>query len=298
MIDLKSHAAFAHSSDPGCDQYVYHYTRWERLLDIAHTGLRLSPLAQMNDPRESKDWYLGHLSWDDEEPVDSREFWAAVARYKQRVMVTSFSRDIPGNTLEDVWFGRGFARPRMWAQYAGNHTGACIVMNRKGLDDAIKAQLGSASGSWLASGPVEYVSRSKDDPSTQWVEISRGDRDIATAVRNHFSDHKERIFFAKHYDWRDEAEYRWVYYDPNEPDNRKTKPDGIFVRIDGQVSGLVLGADYSDAHLPVARSFAATLGLDGNVVRCMWDRLNLRLGAFADDRGRWVPAALWPFTPG
>jgi hypothetical protein len=289
MIDLKSHAVFTRDSDFDYDQYVYHYTRWERLLDIAHTGLRLNSLACMNDPRESKDWYLSHLSWDGEEPVDSGELWKAVARYKQQVKVASFSRDIPGGNPEDVWFGRGFARPRMWAQYAGNHTGVCIVMNRKGLDDAIIAQLSTEKSSWIASGPVEYVTRSRDDPSTRYVEIPRGNRDIAAIIGDHFSTHKQRIFFAKHFDWRDEAEYRWVYYDPTKPDDSDAGAGSISVRIDGQVSALVLGADYSDAHLPVAQTFAAALGLHGNVARCIWDRLSLHLGVFADEKGRWVP---------
>lgn len=53
-INLYDHPVFA--GEPPGPKYVYHYTRWERLLDIMETGLRLGPLAQMNDPRESKDW--------------------------------------------------------------------------------------------------------------------------------------------------------------------------------------------------------------------------------------------------
>ena len=53
MIETKGHPIFdyedpAAPTDP--DKYVYHYTKWERLLDIMQSGLRLSTLAHMNDP--------------------------------------------------------------------------------------------------------------------------------------------------------------------------------------------------------------------------------------------------------
>jgi hypothetical protein len=85
MIDLQNHPVFTRRPEFDFDRYVYHYTRWERLLDIAHTGLRLGSLARMNDPRESKDWYLGHTTWDDQEPVDSVAFWKAISEYKRQI---------------------------------------------------------------------------------------------------------------------------------------------------------------------------------------------------------------------
>jgi hypothetical protein len=281
---------FARDTDFNFDRYVYHYTRWERLLDISHTGLRLGSLAQMNDPRESKYWYLGHITYDDQPPVDVPAFRDAVEDYKRHIKIASFSRDMPGETAEEVRFRSGYARPRMWAQYAANHTGVCIVMDREGLRNAMQAQLHKRDDSWLASGPVEYIAKTADDPSNQVVEFfpERGG-DVATTVRNYFFEHRNRIFFAKHSDWRDEAEYRWVYYDTVNSSNSQLNLEGTYIQIKGQVAALVLGADYSDAHLPVAQSFATALGLNGDVARCVWDRSSLRMDVFANPGGVWVP---------
>ena len=272
------------------DRYVYHYTRWERLLDIAHNGFRLGPLAYMNDPRESKNWYLGHTTFGNREPIDSSILWKEAADYRRQVKVASFSRDIRGYTREEIRFRSGYARPRMWAQYAGNHTGVCIVINRDGLDHAIRSQLGGRENSWFVSGPVEYVDQPVQDPSTQSVQVSEADsRSVADLVRDYFYEHRERTFFVKHSDWRDEAEYRWVFYDPDEMHREQREPREAFVNINGHVAALVLGADFSDSHLPVAQSFAEALGMNGDVARCFWDRLNYRLDVFADRDGRWVP---------
>jgi hypothetical protein len=290
MINLQGHAVFSRDADFNFDRYVYHYTRWERLLDIAHNGFRLGPLAYMNDPRESKNWYLGHTTFGNREPIDSSILWKEAMDYRRQVKVASFSRDIPGYTREEIRFRSGYARPRMWAQYAGNHTGVCIVINRDGLDHAIRSQLGGRENSWFVSGPVEYVDQPVQDPSTQSVQVSEVDsRSIADLVRDYFYEHRERIFFVKHSDWRDEAEYRWVFYDPDEMHKEQRGPREAFVNINGHVAALVLGADFSDSRLPVAQSFAEALGMNGDVVRCFWDRLNYRLDVFADRDGRWVP---------
>jgi hypothetical protein len=289
-INLQDHAVFSRDADFNFDRYVYHYTRWERLLDIAHSGFRLGSLAYMNDPRESKNWYLGHTTFGNREPIDSGKLWKEAADYRRQVKVASFSQDIPGRTREEIRFRSGYARPRMWAQYGGNHTGVCIVIDRDGLDKAIKSQLGGRENSWLVNGPVEYIDLPARDPSTQSVQVSETDsRSVGDLVRDYFYKYRERIFFVKHSDWRDEAEYRWVYYDPDAMYGELREPRETFVNINGHVAALVLGADFSDSHLPVAQSFAEALGMNGDVVRCFWDRLNYRLDRFADIDGRWVP---------
>jgi hypothetical protein len=68
------------------DRYVYHYTSWERMLDILHTGFRMGTLATMNDPRESKDWFLG-VNREAERAFDGAAFNRAIASYKSKLRV-------------------------------------------------------------------------------------------------------------------------------------------------------------------------------------------------------------------
>jgi hypothetical protein len=83
--------------------------------------------------------------------------------------------------------------------------------------------------------------------------------------------------------------YRWVYYDADESGTGKDGFNRPSIDIKGCVVALVLGADYADAHLPVARPFAESHSLNGDVVRCRWDRLNLHLHTFFDDGRQLLP---------
>lgn len=145
-ITLNGHPVFSgepdliYEDDRFVGKYVYHYTSWERLLDIAESGFRLSPLTSMNDPRESKDWFIPlSVSNDSLEDDDATVFNAAIGSCKEKVRIASFSLDEPYGDLANQ-FRRGFARPRMWAQYAENHKGVCVILDREALDRAIRAK--------------------------------------------------------------------------------------------------------------------------------------------------------------
>ena len=276
-IDLGSHPVFNDGAlaDGDSERYVYHYTKWERLLDIMHTGLRLGPLAQMNDPRESKDWYPP-LVFRGDLRLTANEiavFNRAVAEYRKRIRIVAFCLDQP--------FGegynrsrRGYSRPRMWAQYAENHKGVCIVMDRVGLDQAIRLGYPDQRDSWVLAGKVEYVETAPDDPASRAI-VLRDDHDIEASVQDSFTQFAHRLFFVKHVDWRDENEYRWVYYDSDGTGTGINGLRGPFVDIRNHVVALVLGADYADAHLPVARMFAQWHNISRDVVRCRWEGLSL-----------------------
>lgn len=282
-INPYEHPVF--SGEPPILKYVFHYTKWERLLDIMETGLRLGPLAQMNDPRESKDWLPNFLiqgqDLTDEATIIAEE---ESRNYKRRIRVSAFCLDQPFGMVENQG-RRGYARPRMWAQYADNHRGVCIVLDRAGLDLAIRERYPDRNASWVRSGKVQYVETPQEDVISSSVVLKSADQ-ARESVQEHFHRYAERLFFTKHVDWRDENEYRWVYYDA---DQSQTGEDGFkapFVDIRPHVVAIVLGADYADAHLPVARMFAQVHNIHGVIVRCWWRGLYLHLESFADDGNR------------
>jgi Protein of unknown function (DUF2971) len=277
-IDLGSHPVFSDKAlaDGSYERYIYHYTKWERLLDIMHTGLRLGPLAQMNDPRESKDWYP-RLSFRGDPSLTNNEiaaYIAAVAEYKKKIRVAAFCLDRRPSGEGYDRSHRGYSRPRMWAQYAENHKGVCIVIDRTGLDQAIHLRYPDQHGSWVLAGKVEYIESVRSDPMYLGISL-RSDHDIEASVRDTFTHSADRLFFVKHADWRDENEYRWVYYDSDGTGTGINGSQGPFVDIRNHVVGLVLGADYADAQLPVARIFAQRHNISRDVVRCEWEGLIL-----------------------
>jgi hypothetical protein len=310
MIDLDGHPFFDYKDAKGPldpDKYVYHYTKWERLLNIMDGGFRLSVLAYMNDPRESKDWILFTASYEPGTIVDRKALDDAVADYKRRLRVGAFCLDQPPFSDREPCI-RGYGRPRMWAQYAENHKGVCIVLDRESLNRAIRSRYPDHDGSWVRDGKVKYVT-SYDDPASIAIKYRAGE--VQACVNEYFTDYAGSLFFAKHVDWQDENEYRWVYFDADEPGTGAGGWNSPYVNIKGSVVGLVLGEDYEDSHLSIARMFAEHYELNGNVVQCRWHRLALYLMPFADEGGRWTrvvtgpnaldwqigPARIVPYSP-
>jgi hypothetical protein len=287
LFDIASHPVFRPlSTDGSVDRFIYHYTRWECLLDIAQDGLRLNSLDRMNDPRESKEWFLGITSGTAD---DTSRVWRIAHDYRKLVRAATFCSDehIDGEEQKQP-VRRGYARPRMWAQYAGNHTGVCIAFDRAMLSERVADTFAGRLGGWLVSGRVAYVTEQKDDPAYQGVQVIGITAE--QAVSRFYDQHRERIFLVKHTDWRDEAEFRFLAYDPVAPRDADDPADehSTFVSLDGCVAGLVLGTDFSTAHIPAPREFIRAVNAGGAVVQCMWDRLSARLIPLGDDNGRWV----------
>jgi len=254
---------------------------------IVQSGFRLGLLARMNDPRESKDWIMSTAGPLGAPMPDWKALDKAVADYKGRVNIGCFSTDSVYGSSEN-FARRGYGHPRMWAQYADNHTGACIAFDHRKLDSAIRERYFVANDSWIYCDKVNYVDTHIFEPMNLVVKANEG-QDISAAVKDHFISSGRAVFFTKHIDWQDEHEYRWVYYESDCSRADQNNDNQQFADIRNAVVGIVLGADYSAAHLPVAQKFADVHRLNGDVVKCEWDKLQLRLITFGDDDGRWTP---------
>jgi hypothetical protein len=141
------------------EQYVFHYTTAENAFKhiLPSATLRLGPLATVNDPRESRllgftylpknlmrqtlgshDAMWHHLdNWKDRNVTDQ-----ASALLTKRIKIACFSRDSRRVTADDPGYYRGYSRPAMWAYYGANHTGVCLVFDRRLLVDEIIPDFG------------------------------------------------------------------------------------------------------------------------------------------------------------
>jgi hypothetical protein len=134
--------------------YFYHYTKWKTASeDIIPTGkLRLSPYARMSDPLEAMAPMLAagvSYSPTDEEAATKLglahvETQEELGRLRSCAKVLSLTVDAAwaANVPEfDRRFGMGWARARMWEQYAEDHTGVCLIFARKPFEQIVLAQL-------------------------------------------------------------------------------------------------------------------------------------------------------------
>lgn len=152
-------------SNVDLDEYFYHYTTYNTALEYIFPtqSIRFSSIRNTNDPRESKEW-LFSMSSSTESPLGD-EFFRYIQDLNRLIKSNSkllcLTRDNPQMfEIPDEIYGRSFSHSRMWAQYAGNHRGVCLIFNCEKLTNAIFEQISSKG--LILHGPVVYNNRSRE----------------------------------------------------------------------------------------------------------------------------------------
>lgn len=226
-------------------QYLYHYTSSTTAVDhILKSGLlRFGNYTRTNDPKETKTWQFSFGTNTNRDlgayKMTEESAWLS-SRLKSRARLLCFCMDsapLSGIHMTDI-FRRGFCKPRMWAQYASNHTGVCLVFDRELLSAAIEKQV--AKSHLVLSGAVEYVDRGiasdlfKDQQYMINVDfLEEVGRDHYP--RHHLETHHRRLFFEKMMDWRDESEWRFIAFANSDQD--------LFVAYGSSLVGIMFGED-------------------------------------------------------
>lgn len=243
------------------EQYLYHYTTLETAIEeILYSGqLRLGPFEQTNDPRESQNWGIGSV----EGARNDRSFGKLIELINEdrlkRCKVLCLTRDDMEH--HRLGFGRrGFARARMWAQYAGNHRGICLIFDAAKLDAIINRTLGCKGK--IYKGIVEYTDSVAAVTEASTFRLEEGYKGkLEMIVQKHIDQYANTIFFNKNRDWKDETEYRYVFYS----DDSQYQ----FIKIDNVLKGLVLGVDFPQVYAPVIAYFKKKYCLE--VRNISWD---------------------------
>jgi hypothetical protein len=231
---------------------LYHYTSLAAALEhiVPTRQLRLSPFSSMRDPRESRSWAItggGHRAT--EEDADSLredtllwiEFNSELQERKRLIKVFSLTRD---DSRERDWrsavFGRGFAHPRLWEQYADNHHGVCLCFDLGKLIDEMGAAVTAAER--LDHDAVVYADAEivADALHVSMEELRA--HGVSATVTKHVREHIGELFFTKLRDWETEMEYRFVV----ETDH----PDPIYVNVRRALRAVILGAEVSGFYEP------------------------------------------------
>lgn len=238
--------------------FIYHYTSFDTLLRIIDgDSFRFSPLSNTNDTTEQKVRmkYLFQLNQHSSADVEQFEnYWR---KWTSNSKLLCFSCDLSEEHLStfvardplDV-SGRGFALPRMWAQYAEKNSGVCIVINKEKLSKRAKDLFPE-----IAHKPVTYYDWTTGFPISEEVFlkqikiIKRNPNSFFAANFTHDnSDFANYYFFSKFSDWATENEYRFVI-----PSN-----DSSVLYLDGIkdcIEGIVLGENIEKYKINVLREF-------------------------------------------
>jgi len=227
-------------------EYFFHYTSADVAFShiLPSAKIRMSPYPQMRDPTESKDW---RFTTDNAQmgPV-AKAVEGSLNGIRARATLLSLAVDAEGYQQDAVApFGRGYARARMWEQYADNHAGVCLCFARQDFELQMRAELGKTVGPcgpvrYTSGGPAvsparrlllgdfaERVAAAKHDVAQQREDLGRPPTEqeaealsnevidmlasaITERVTNHVLAHLDDLLLLKTDDWRSEHEYRFV----------------------------------------------------------------------------------------
>lgn len=258
LTEWVEHPIFGREQPTLIDRWLFHYTTIDRAASIALLGaLSLSPLNVLNDPRESRERQVATMTssfarGDRPQPprtVPSEERLAyerQIADLRAGIRVACFTRDASDgeNGTAIRADSRGYARPRMWAQYGANHRGICLTLDRSTLVARAEREFGEN----VVAEDLVY-SAGYDDVAEA---ASVADFDNPDPV-HHFDSRFVPSLLRKNADWQGEREFRIVV--------RSDKPSTL-LPIDGSIVGLVLGVDFDDHRLPTARAIAERFNVD------------------------------------
>ncbi|MFM5201467.1 DUF2971 domain-containing protein [Aeromonas caviae] len=202
-------------------------------------------LRGTNDPKESKNWKFDFHVLENISPShdESIALWQEISNeIKTKCKVLCFTKDMPHlgkDFLNDIYL-RGFAKPRMWAQYGDNHKGVCLIFDRQRIETLLKEQYSSIAD--LYASDIKYKNTLlKGDifksPYTLNYPLLK-EIGITEYVRQHIDEYNNELIFEKSLDWRDENEFRYLMYIDS--------TENQFLKFGNALSGIVFGTDTTE----------------------------------------------------
>lgn len=255
------HTRFAGSFDP--DKYLYHYTKIDSAIKIICSDkLLLSPISRTNDTSEAK----MKLIFDPPPGISEKEFRERTEKiegyfktYQPHVRIMCLSMDAkitpsdhkkalsamsPKLSYYDQ-MGRGFALPRMWAQYAQDNTGICFVLDKAALLARVKKLFPVHM-----KGEVSYkkffdsyrITPEYMEELNERINIGgNGALTLVTMLQND-KEFLKYNFFAKLNDWENEHEFRIIVLTDQE--DSPVFVDNLSTYLRGVVMGEKIDPNY------------------------------------------------------
>lgn len=243
---------------------IFHYTKKEIFLEkiAANFQLKANKFLNTNDPYEYKNrefLALENISWSDEQKKNAQKIHDEFDKMKKETRVLCFceNRDIENNRY-------GFIKPRMWAQYAENHTGVCLVLSRGNLLSNISSQINTIYSE--IRHPIRYknIVGNNDYPIIDSEKIFTQDRD--TYIQDIINKSWEELFFTKDLDFQQEDEFRIMFY------NKEMQSDkDYFINIERSLKAIVLGENFPDIYIPLVKSLLSVDGKNIGITKLQWN---------------------------
>lgn len=232
MMDI-----FSHNTDIDSSLFLYHYTKFKTAIRIiSNNALMFNVFNNVNDPRENKKWGINRFNCDKNHTITINDIDRINEKLRLKWKVLCMVSDVERNDISVIEkeYCRGYSHSRMWAQYAENHKGACLVFDKEKLKKCINQTLSSKG--ILYSGNVVYEDFSKLENGLFRFDISEMNSvGLDACIDNHLKKFYFPIFFLKKKDWESENEWRFVFYSKSDEE--------IFINYGDSLLGIIFGCD-------------------------------------------------------
>ena len=152
---------------------LYHYTTAKTAIKyiLRNHSIKFNLLVNTQDPRENKYWTF---SWNAKNKeninkipnmyVNDKKKMIDKLKYGCKVICFTIDNEdyfrrypidrYPFDKNPEAIFAKGFARSRMWTQYAEGQTGLCLIFKKNVFEERIISVFGEEN---MYKGPVEYT---------------------------------------------------------------------------------------------------------------------------------------------
>lgn len=217
-------------------QFVFHYTTYTSALGILLSQqICLGSLTNMNDPLEFQDYREGSFDYCSNNKKDQpillySEYKNAVEEKERAVRLASFSIDEPiqKDCQEKCYnlLSKGWARSRMWAQYADNHKGLSLVFDREFLEIEFKGAFDTYES---FCDKVKYTNNLKPLKNA-----------LSSPCKSFLEGDKIKFLFQKCQDFRDEQEFRLLLIKEDLKDDKEM----VSFSIEKTLCGVIMGTKF------------------------------------------------------
>ena len=240
MIKYPSIPDLTESNPTEKNMCLFHYTAYSSALNILLSQrLRLGSLENMNDPLEFEDhhgqpvMYQGER-FEKEYEETALDYEGAVSEKERSVRFASFSMDRYPCCNN---FSKGWARSRMWAQYADNHKGVCLVFNKANLIKAFESSFKNVA-SRTNCREINYTN----------ILQPLGDA-LSRPCKSLLAEDKIEFLFQKCEDFRDEQEFRLLLISTDLKDSKEV----VSFSIADSICGVITGARFPMENKPALK---------------------------------------------
>ncbi len=260
---------------------VCHYTNLQTALEkiIPTKRLLLGKITSTNDPLESGeigkrhfhaltgDHFSGQMNGTYETDLQPtgpltkvREQWRVLCTCCHHNPAIHFMDESNIRLSDHHKFGISYSR--MWAQYAGKHSGICLLFDGKKLDENIRETLKPQEYK-VHTGFVRYnyeksVEDKQMDPEYDFLNYNTNTRE--ESIRDNLDKNYRKYFLYKSEEWMSEREFRWLVNNPN-------LCEEVYVPIDTTLKAVIVGAK-AGVYIPSVSELCKPLGI--RVFKMKW----------------------------